>query len=366
MKQTRRFIVLLSCLCLAFGAASSALAKTKSEMETEAAAAAAENDAAGIDTTAINNAATAAANAAVAGQTGATPAASIPGYFSFANPAGTPPAEEKAAKKKQVYYGNVREDDVGQQGVPPDLNTLMALPKDSNAAPEKEGEGLPFDIRRDAIREAAISYGARGGLAWRTYNIRRELLTRSRYLDKIYDFRQFLIPGPSGLMIEPPIITEAMNAMLIESGGQTAAVSDTIYNIINNANIVSAPRNWRSYLERDWGTVEPPPDILRPETDEERLLWQRLVQQGWDEGVKQADEIFQDDLNVLMSDFQGMIRYRSLLAQGMVSPPYALQVDRGVTGNDKGDEMRVGDRAVQITGKPRLITGTEQWQPVNQ
>ena len=45
--------------------------------------------------------------------------------------------------------------------------------------------------------------------------------------------------------------------------------------------------------------------------------------------ILQANETFQDDLNVLLADFRGMIRYRSLLAQGMVSPPYALQVDRG-------------------------------------
>ena len=43
-----------------------------------------------------------------------------------------------------------------------------------------------------------------------------------------------------------------------------------------------------------------------------------------------------------------MIRYRKLLAQGIVSAPYALQIDRGVTGG--GDEMRIGDRAVTITG----------------
>ena len=58
-----------------------------------------------------------------------------------------------------------------------------------------------------------------------------------------------------------------------------------------------------------------------------------------------------------------MIRYRTLLAQGMVSQPYALQVDRGITGD--GNEMRVGDRAVQITGVPELITGSDQWKPAN-
>lgn len=244
---------------------------------------------------------------------------------------------------------------------PKSLQEIQNIPKENKVI---EGEaGLPLDIRRDAIKEAAISYGARGGLSWRTYEIRQELETRARYMDRVFDFRQLLIPAPSGLLIEPPIITESINAMLIEGGGQTAAVSDRVYNIIVNAQIVSNARTWRTYLEREWDEVEPPPDILRPENDEEREIWIELVSKGWEEGIKQADEIFQEDLNLLLADFRGMVRYRVLLAQGMVSPPYALQVDRGVTGG--GDEMRIGDRAVQITGAPEFKTGYEQWQPAS-
>lgn len=226
----------------------------------------------------------------------------------------------------------------------------------------EEGE-LPFDIREEALIEAAISFGARGGLAKRTYEIRQELDTRARYLDKVFDFSQLLIAAPSGFLIEPPIITESMNAMLIDIDGQTAAVSDKIYNIIRNAKIVSAPRTWRTYLEREWGEVMPPPDILTPQNDEERETWAVNVQKGWKMGYQQADDIFKDDLARLEADFQGMIRYRMLLAQGMVSPPYALQVNRGVTGG--GDEMRIGDRAVQITGVPELITGAKAWKPAS-
>jgi len=224
-------------------------------------------------------------------------------------------------------------------------------------------ESLPFDIRKDAITEAALSFGARGGLANATFKVREELDLRTRYLDKVFNFAQLLIAAPSGFMIEPPVLTESMNAMLIDIDGQTAAVSDKIYNIIRNARIVSAPRTWRVYLEREWGAVTPPPDILTPQDDEERAIWVENVQKGWELGVQQANEIFRDDLARLESDFQGMIRYRMLLAQGMISPPYALQVDRGVTGG--GDQMRIGDRAVQITGVPELMTGAEEWKPAS-
>lgn len=252
----------------------------------------------------------------------------------------------------------------GQESAPPlplDLYALQNLPKENIVA--ENVSGLKFDIRADAVREAAVSFGARGGLSWRTYHIRQELEKRANYLDKVFDFAQILIPAPSGLLIEPPIINESVNAMLIQGDGQQAAVSDRVYNIINNARIVSAPRTWRNYLEREWVPVEPPPDILRPENDDERRLWIERITQGWEEGVKQADEIFQDDLNKLLADFNGMIRYRTLLAQGMISPPYALQVDRGITGG--GQEMRIGDRAVQITGVPELLPGSNQWQPAS-
>jgi defect-in-organelle-trafficking protein DotC len=213
------------------------------------------------------------------------------------------------------------------------------------------------------MKEAALSYGARGGLAARSFLINKETTGRASYLDKVFDFRQLLIAAPSGFMIEPPIISESLKALLIEDDGQKAATADTIYSINQNVKIVSAPRNWREYLERTWGPVEEPPEILRPKDDEERKVWRENVKLGWDEGFEQADEVFEQDLNRLSADFSGMIRYRQLLAQGMVSPPFAQQIDRGVTGADA--TMRVGDRAVVITGTPQLITESQRWQPAN-
>ncbi len=256
---------------------------------------------------------------------------------------------------------NASEEDIQ----PPSLKDLQNLEKENpvNDDDDNDEGGLPFDIRQDAIKEAALSFGVRGGLAMRTYEIRKELDQRATYLDRVFNFRQLLIPAPSGFLIEPPIISESINAMLIETGGQEAATSDRIYNIVKNAKITSSPRTWRTYLERQWGDIEEPPDILRPENDEEREVWNAQVARGWEIGYEQANDIFGEDLNKLTADFQGMVRYRVLLTQGMISPPSALQVDRGVTGD--GNVMRIGDRAVQITGVPELATGYEQWQPAN-
>lgn len=245
---------------------------------------------------------------------------------------------------------------------PPSRKSLENIPK-LDVFKEGEEMGLPFDIRGDAMKEAALSYGARGGLAWRTFWIDQQLKQSESFLDRVYDFRQLLIAAPSGLLIEPPVISEAVNAVIIETGGETAAVSDRIYDINANAKIVSTARNWRDYLKRSWGAVAEPPDILRPNDEEEREQWIIWVRQGWEEGVQQADETFEQELARMNTDYMGMIRYRMLLAQGMISPPYTTMIDRGITGG--GSTMRIGDRAVQITAKPSLIVESQEWQPAN-
>ncbi len=242
-----------------------------------------------------------------------------------------------------------------------------------------EEKDLALKIRRDAIRDAARSFGARGGLSWRTKNIMDELTQSAAALDKSFNFRRLLIKAPGNLHIEPPIISEALNNFIVTPSGVEAAVADAIYQITNQARIVSAPRSWRQYLERDWKAIAPPPDILLPENPKEREAWRRWISEGWDEGVLQADEIFQSDLDLLIADFEGMVRYRKLLAEGKVSAPYATMVDRGISstkvqtviGNKPVNittMMRVGDRALRITAPSSLREGNQgaEWQAAPQ
>ena len=236
---------------------------------------------------------------------------------------------------------------------------LMDLQEQSRGDMPSDADVMGLQIRNDALREAALSYGARGGLAYRTFEIQRRLVEHETSLGRTFDFTRVLISAPSGLLIEPPIVSESQRAVLVNGGGQEAAVADKVFRINQAARIVTAPRNWRLYLERDWGSVEPPPALLLPRSDDERAAWRSLVLEGWNAGLAQAEETFEADLDRLTNDFVGMVRYRELLAQGMISPPYAMHEDRGVTGG--GSEMRVGDRGVSITGPSVLIPRSDNW-----
>lgn len=268
------------------------------------------------------------------------------------------PARADIASEENVFA-----DEKTDPSAPPlSMDALENIPSGEPLDPEKMGP--PINIRNDALKEAALSLGARGGLAYRSYQIRQDLKKYESYMDKVYDFRQLLIGAPSGLLIEPPIVSESDDALIVDNEGLKAAVVDRMYDINKNARIVTAPRTWRTYLERSWGSVELPPDLLRPKTSEERAIWRDYVRKGWKQGIEQADETFMNDLNRLTADYTGMVRYRKLLAQGMISAPFALQTDRGVTGG--GNSLRIGDRAIQMTGIPQLIPGTKSWRPANQ
>jgi defect-in-organelle-trafficking protein DotC len=269
----------------------------------------------------------------------------------------------------------------GNVGKSDDLLSVTDIPADNSVSPpppslsDLQNEAAPAEddspktntiglrIRVDATREAALSYGARGGLAHRTFEIQRRLAEYDASLSKAFNFSRLLIAAPSGLLIEPPIVSEAQQAVLVNAGGQAAAVADRIYRINRVARIVTAARDWRLYLERDWGRVDPPAAILLPKTDEEKAAWAAYVRQGWEQGIKQAEETFESDVDRMTNDYTGMVRYRELLAQGMISKPYALADDRGVTGG--GTEMRVGDRGVTITGQSSLISKSSAWIPAN-
>lgn len=250
----------------------------------------------------------------------------------------------------------------GKADEPPPL--LVTIKK--KTAPEKmespEKKGLA--IRETALKEAALSYGARSGLSRRGWEINQILKVQESVLEKGFNFTALLIPSEAGLLIEPPMISEAENALLVGQGGQQAAVADKILSIGKPARIVTVAKNWRQYLERSWGEAELPPALLFPKTPEEKKIWDKYLEEGWREGIDQANLIFEMDLQRLTRDFTGMVRYRVLLAQNMVSAPYAALTERGITGS--GREMRIGDRALEITGPSQLQTQPDKWVPIDQ
>jgi len=211
-------------------------------------------------------------------------------------------------------------------------------------------------LRAQSIRDTALSVGARGGLAWRACEINTILLQHESMLYRLFNFNRMMLDKN----ILPPILAEARNLLAL-GGTDTIRIADRNYVILNQAKFVTAAPTWRDYLWLSYSAPEAPDRSLLPKSREERLVWKQYTEAGWRAGIQQGDLIFKENISRLRRDFEGMIRYRSLLAQNMVSAPFVAQLDMGVTGG--GSEMTVNDRVLRITAFPALQNTSTEWKP---
>jgi len=244
---------------------------------------------------------------------------------------------------------------VGRQP-PPSLEALQAI-----RPGDEKGDGLEPG-RADMLRTAALTYGAQGGLAARSFAINEMLRRYQAQLDSAYDFRTLVLPVGSGqTLMRPPIVSAAQMAFALGDGGQVARETSCIYQITREAQLASTPPNWRAYLVRTWADPRRPTDGALPRTKQEAAYWNKWVAEGWANGEKQAVEIFLFDLGRLERDIVGMARYRVLLRAGLVEPPRVAFHNRAVDGGR--DSLHVGDQTIWITDQPGLQGNPRRWAP---
>ena len=242
---------------------------------------------------------------------------------------------------------------------PPSLETLQAV-----RAGQAGGDPGLEPGREEVLHQAALTFGAQGGLAGRAFAINEMLRRYEAMLDSAYDFNTLVLPvGGGQTLMRPPVVTQAQMAFALGENGQVARETACIYQITREAQLASAPPNWRAYLVRRWGWPSRPSDTVLPRTEQEAAYWDKFVAEGWAQGEKQAVEIFLSDLGRLQRDIVGMARYRVLLRAGLVEHPKVVFQNSIVNGGR--DELRAGDRIVRITDQPGLQADRRRWPPRN-
>ncbi|MBS0350840.1 MAG: type IV secretory system conjugative DNA transfer family protein, partial [Proteobacteria bacterium] len=159
----------------------------------------------------------------------------------------------------------------------------------------------------------------------------------------------------------PPVLEESNNSLNLASDDAIRLAAKT-YRIVSPARFVTGAPNWRSYLWMNYSKPAVPDRTLLPKNQAEAQIWNRFIKEGWQNGVQQANAIFASNLNRLRRDYNGMVLYRKMLAQNMVSAPYVAKADLGVTGDSH--EMRIDDQVLRITANSELQTDSSKWQPI--
>ena len=236
---------------------------------------------------------------------------------------------------------------------PPGLVALQAF------APEP-GPDVPFaaEKRASAVRLAALGFGARAGLARRTWEIAAMLERHGPNLSAIYRFGD-LVLREDGFTVLPPVLAETRRAFRLEPAGTRAASARRVVKILEPARLVSAAPDWRDWLERSWLPAEPPAALLFPRDDREEGRWRRLLAEGWARGEALADDIFAADLDRLNRTFEGVVLWHRLSRAGMLTAP-GIEVERaGVSGHER--LMRIGAASARIDRAARFELDAGRW-----
>jgi defect-in-organelle-trafficking protein DotC len=227
-----------------------------------------------------------------------------------------------------------------------------------NGYPTTNADGTQINqIRMTILTETATSMGAQSGLAWASQHINKTLDMNERNLDQTFNFHELLL----NQNVLPPVLTQGQNALNLDNP-ETLRLADKVYKIESPPRFVTAPPTWREYLWMDYELPEKPSASLLPRTAEERKIWNDAVAEGWQEGIQQANSIFSENMGRLKRDYDGMITYRVLLAQNMVTAPYVAKTELGVTGDD--NQLRINDQVLRITATSRLIPNSKKWKAI--
>ncbi len=213
------------------------------------------------------------------------------------------------------------------------------------------------NLRKNTIKQVAREYGTQSGLAWQARSLNM-MLNRYEYkLNTIFNFN-FLILGSEVL---PPILVEG-SCRFEHADEDTIVTSDRVYRIIQMPKLITVSPTWKQYLVINIQKPETPNRSLLPKTTEEKVIWNEAVRKGWFEGMEQANQIFELNLNKLLRDFNGMVLYHKLLVQNIVTPPYLSEAENGIVGGD--NELRINERLLRISTTAKFNFNGESWKPV--
>jgi defect-in-organelle-trafficking protein DotC len=235
-----------------------------------------------------------------------------------------------------------------------DLGALLNL--SNSGATSKNIKGKMVATREMSLKEIALSAGAQAGLAAQAKQFNDLLDKSSAELDAIFNFNALLLNN--GVL--PPVISEGRKTWNLDDA-QTIRVAEKTYVIESQARFSGTVPNWRDYLAMEYPRPQAPDEALLPRDREEQKVWKRYLKEGWDSGIHQANKIYESNLAHLKHDMEGMLLYRKLLAQRIVSPPYVAKSNLGVTGG--GARLNVNDQVLRITGLPSLQADSEKWDP---
>lgn len=215
---------------------------------------------------------------------------------------------------------------------------------------EKRGTFENNSPRDRALANAARGVGIRAGFAYEARRLNNILETIwTPVLNRNFPFSSLMLRQGT---IVPPVITQ-IHGVEETSGDRYLYLTIGAYEIVKDARVAIRTPTWRDYLFLPVSDPRPPQGLVA-KTGEEKDLWAKAADEGWDKGITEARDTFALNLNIMVRDFEGMRRYRDLQAQGVVSLPDVSTRRARYRVTDDGRRAFVGEEAIRIMVSPKF------------
>ncbi|WP_432263524.1 type IV secretory system conjugative DNA transfer family protein [Cupriavidus sp. TMH.W2] len=217
-------------------------------------------------------------------------------------------------------------------------------------------------VRTAALRATAQAIGTQTGMIERAREIGRVIDRRQADLDRSFRFGDLVM----GQGVLPPVIVKTENARTVSKSAMR--VAGAVYKIAEPARFQSGSPSWRDWLLMGLPTVDEMPALptneqLLPRDTEERKYWDQQVKAAFEDGRRQAQEIFDNNLANLKQVYIGMRTFYDLYQRGMVSLPEIART-QDIVNKDDPNTIVVGDTLFRITVNSDFVTKPDRWVPL--
>lgn len=233
---------------------------------------------------------------------------------------------------------------------PHELNAIMEMKSGGQGEKTSQNENL----RSKILRESAHTLAFQAAVKWRYAKLLHAVEFRCHEIEKIFNFAPLLINS----RVLPPVIQWADKSTTVENSTYATSV-DAQYRIISPARLVSTPPSWRDYLVFNFEALDAVSADVLPGTSKEKNIWKTAAAKGWEEGIEHANEIFTLNMDKLVSEYRGILRFKMLADKGIVSVPTLAEGHLGVRIGD--NVLNVNQQTFRIT-VPAEFRAAELWQ----
>jgi len=243
---------------------------------------------------------------------------------------------------------------------PPIYEEIMEYrrPEHAGLIGSDDESGFSDSMRARTIRDTAFTLAAESALAWRYDKLLKFTKSQEGTLDRIANFAPFVADDHMLL----PSITETRDRYELSPDRSQLRSVEIQYVIDEPARAVTEVPTWRDYIWREFPKPEKPDDVLFPRNDQEVVIWESAIENGWESGLEQAHLIWENNLNEMVRAIRGRITFRVLEARDIVQMPVMTATEPTITESDE-NVLNAGDMVYSVA-VPVSFESPDRWKPL--